>query len=114
MAGPRFLSHMSVVMSMLLRNEFRIFVWLVVKLVAGLRDCVNWRAEVSRLSKRSRDDSTVVNPWSGCQLDFTYIFFSIIFSLSVSANVYCILTSILNLTIVFFMTDGEGRGSVGT
>ena len=42
---------------------------------------------------------------------FTYIFFSIIFSLSVSAKQYCILASFLNLIIVFFIMEKAGRGS---
>ena len=70
-AGPRFLSHIIVMMPMLFCSEFKMFVWLVVRLVAGLRVCVNWQAEVSRLSKRPRDDSSTVDPWSGCQFDLT-------------------------------------------
>ena len=73
MAGPRFLSHIRITKSLLLRKTFKWFCWILVKLVAGFeywicRLCKYWRLEINEFNLSSKSS----DPGSGNHLDFIY------------------------------------------
>ena len=100
MAGPGFLLHMRMMLSVLFRRICRQLCWAVERF-DGLFFSVRERDKINLVSNNLSIGSSFLGPGSGCHVFLTYIFLLPNSSCILSAKLNLMWTSLLNLTIDF-------------